>query len=458
MKKPIIALIALIIAAGGSLGAFFAVKGAKNKEERQAQEELADNALFSFDSESVTRITFEGEQGEYTAERSEDGVWKLSSEEFTLDQTYLQLICTYTSTLVAEQNFGALTDEKKSMYGLDTPDRLEITEPGGTHTIYIGDMSPTGEFFYVTVDGKSKVYAISSDRGSVLRTERMLLKNKELLPYTLYDLSEVVTYKDGKVLCDLTFDPDSQLWSLPKAYADLELDQTAVTAVLNNIVRIEAEEMLDESLGDLSKYGLDKPYGEAVVKGIDGTERHLLASLNEDNPVFSFVLVDGEQVEVYYTADMDFMKALPHEYLVENIVSASIYNIDGFTFSYQGSEDECTVSFADKECTYNGKSIDLNNNETYVSFLNFYDAFSILKTTGTDIDAKPALEDPVMTAEFSLKDGKDVKIDITGGDDGKYYIFRNGKYIGAYVEDTMFTGRSSLSEFYVKFKKIAGIE
>lgn len=457
MKKPIIALIVMLIAAAGSVGAFLAVKSSKNKEEKQAQKELADNVLFSFDAEKVTSLTFEGEQGEYTAEKSEDGVWTLSSEEFTLDQTYLQLICTYTSTLTAEQNFGELTDEKRSMYGLDHADRLEVTEPGGTHTIYIGDMSPTGDFFYISVDGRNKVYAISSNYGSVLRTERLLLKNKEFLPYTLYDIKEIITYKDGKTLCDLTYDPDSQKWSLPKEYAELELDQTAVTAVLNNIVRIEAEEMLDEKLDDLSKYGFDKPYGEAVVKGLDGTERHLLASLNEDNPVYSFVLVDGEQVEVYYTSDMSFMESVPHRYLVENIVTASIYNIDGFTFSYQGSEDECSINFSDRECTYNGKSIDLNSNEIYVSFLNFYDAFSILKTTGTDVDAKPEPEEPVMTAEFSLKDGRKVKIEITEGEDEKYYIFRDGKYIGAYVDDSMFTGRSSLSEFYVKFKKIANL-
>ena len=58
MKKPIIALIALVIAAGGSIGAFLAVQNKKDNENRQAQEMIAENSLLHFDGDAVTQLSF----------------------------------------------------------------------------------------------------------------------------------------------------------------------------------------------------------------------------------------------------------------------------------------------------------------------------------------------------------------------------------------------------------------
>ena len=42
-------------------------------------------------------------------------------------------------------------------------------------------------------------------------------------------------------------------------------------------------------------------------------------------------------------------------------------------------------------------------------------------------------------------------MEISPSGDGKYYIFRDGKYTGAYTDETRFTGRTSIEEFYLKF-------
>ncbi|SEH45601.1 protein of unknown function [Ruminococcus flavefaciens] len=456
MKKLIIGLIALVFLAGASIGFYLAAKHNKDKEKEQTKQELADNVLFSFDPYSPTKIVFSKGDEVYTAEKTEDE-WALTNGEFKLDQTYCQLICTYLSDLKAVTNYGSVTDEKLAMYGLDDPDKVEITLPSGTHTIYIGSESPTGDYYYVTVDGKSNVYAVDSLQGSVLKLDRLLLKNKMIVPYSLYDLQEVTTYKDGKVLCDLSFNADTQAWSLPKEYSELELDQTAVTAALNDLVRLEAEEMLDEKLDDLSKYGFDKPYGDIVVKGSDGSEHHIIISANDNDPTYCFVLVDDEQVELYYREDLTIANALPYDYLVRNYVSADSYSVSSFNFSYLGNNDTCEVDIKNMQCKYNGKDVDFDSTENYVAFNNFFNAFAIVKLKGTDVTAKPELKDPVMTAEYSFSDGTSLKIDLVKGEEEKYYVFRDGKYIGAYVDESMLTGRDSLSEFYIKFKKLAGI-
>ena len=458
MKKPIIAIIAVFLAACLSVSSFLIVRNRKNKEKEKEDKELQDNVLFSFDSESPERITFTTSDGQsYTAEKN-GGEWKLDTDEFSLDQVYYQLICTYTSGLTAETNFGEITDEKLSMYGLDNADKLEITEPKGTHVIHVGNESPTGDYYYVTVDGRNKVYAIDSTKGSVLKTDRLLMKNKDLIPYKLENIKEFITYKDGRVLCDLTCDSSNGSWSLPGEYSSLNLDPTKVTSALNAAIRLEAEEMLDEKLDDLSKYGFDKPWGEAVIKDVDGNERHLLVSAPEDmDNTFCFVLIDGQQVERYYTADMEFTRREPYYFISKEMKITALRDISGFDLTFNGSSDTCEVDINEKKCSYNGKDINLEAMELYSSFQNMFNSISIVKLAGTDISSSPVLKDPVLSAEFKLNDGKTKKLDLVEESDTKYNIFIDGKYIGAYADDTAVRGRSSISEFCIKFKKLAGL-
>ena len=223
------------------------------------------------------------------------------------------------------------------------------------------------------------------------------------------------------------------------------------------LVRLEAEDMLDEKLEDLKKYGFDKPYGKAVVKGIDGSQHEFLVSAKEEDPTYCFVLVDGEQVELYYKDDLSITQNTPLTYVAKNYIAAQMSNAVGFSLNFNSNSDSCTFDLENKSCTYNGKELDLNNSEIYVAFNNLFNACSVMQLTGTDVKTEPKLESPAMSAEFDLKDGSTVKIDLVQGEDEHYYVFRDGKYIGAYVDETMLKGRNSLSDFYIKFTKIAGI-
>lgn len=457
MNKKILAIIVLLLLAATSIGTMFFFKGKEKQKEEKHQEQINDNKLFSFDPYSPTKLVFSKGDESYTCV-SDGENWTLESGEFPVDQTYCQLICTYCSDLTAVENYGEITDEKLQMYGLDTPDKVEIIEPKGTHTICIGKESPTAEYYYVTVDGKKNVYAVEALRGSVLKLDRLLIKNKELIPYTLYDLKEVTTYKDGKILCELKYDKVSDTWSLPDEYSQVTLDQTQVTAEFNNIVRIEAEEMMDENLEDLTKYGFDKPSGEAVIKTQDGGERHLLVSDDPADNKYCYVLVDDTQVEKYYKADLEFTHLLPYDYIVQNETVEIYNNISGFNFDFQGNSDVCKMDIEKMECTYNGKKVDINATELYLALNNFYASFSVLKYSGMDTEVSPKLEAPELSVKFNLKEGGSIKIDLVKGDGTIYYVFRDGKYIGAYVDETMLTGRNSISDFYLKFKKLSGLE
>ena len=461
MKKPIIAFAALLVAAGASVGAFLAVKNKKDNEDTVSSQLIADNVLFSFDPNAVTKIDFNCDDGLYTAEYdSESETWSLTNrDDFALDQVYMQYICTYTSTLTAETSYGEADSEKKAMYGLDDPESITVYEPDGEHSVYIGDMSPTGDYYYVMTADKNNIYAINSLYGSVLKASRLMLKNKEFLPYTAYNIQEIKTIKNGEVTCDLTYDASSQTWSLPEEYSQLTFDQTAVSAIVNNIVRIEAEEMLDENLEDLSKYGFDDPEAEVIVKGIDGTERRLLISLFDDNPTYSYVLKENDnQVELYYTADMSFIDKTAYDYILQNVTSADIYSITGFELSFGDVSDTCTISMKENICEFNGSSADFENSSVYTAFQNYYNSFTILNLTAVDAEVQPELTDPALTAIYHFDDSDDITVDLVDNGSGGYYVFRNGSYTGAVAGNELDGSRTSLTEFRNTFIDLSGIE
>ena len=207
MKKPIIILTAALILAGGSTGAFLAVKHKQDQEKSASQAQKADNVLFTINSDSIRKLEFDLSDGEYVAEKGEDGVWKLTNrDDFELDQVYMQLICTYTSELIAEDSYGKADDSKKAMYGLDDPLTIKMTDDSRTYELYLGNESPTGEFYYVMTGDKENVYAIDSYEGSALFADRLTLKNKKLVPYGINDISKITINKinmirNTKIIC-----------------------------------------------------------------------------------------------------------------------------------------------------------------------------------------------------------------------------------------------------------------
>lgn len=460
MKKVIISVVALLIVAGGSFGAFLAVKNKSDKETKQQASELADNVLFSFDDESIKEINFECSDGQYKAVVNDEGDWKLESGEFALDQTYIDALLTLVSDFTAETNYGEADSSKKSMYGLENPSET-ITLSDGTknYKIYVGNISPTNDYYYIMVEGKDKVYTVDSVHGSVLKASRLMIKSKELIPYKNNEIKQITVKKDGKTVYDLTFDTESSTWSLPKEYSNLPFDQTAVTSMLTTVTRLEAQQLLEENLDDLSKYGFDKPVAEVTVKGIDGTEQNILVSdKTDENKTYSYALIeDTNQVQMYYFSDLDFVDNKPIDFLPDSTTVATMYDVTGFDLTFGDINDSFTMDIANNILKVNGKEADIKNSENSTAFQNFYNALSILIFTETDVDASPDNSELLLSAVFHVNDGTDIKIDLVDAGNDKCYVFKDDVYTGGLIDMSRITGKTSVRSFYDTFFEIAGI-
>ena len=454
MKKIIAVIALLVVAAGASFGALYAVKN-KDKEKTQ-QEQLASDEmnLLTFNADDVTQVTINCSDGEFIIDRQDDS-WVLSNnKDFLVDQDYVTNLCTFCGSLRADSALGDAADEKKNEYGLDSADKITFVTPDGSYSINVGGISPTSEFYYVTKEGSSKVFAVSSLSGSVLKSSRMMIKSKDLVPYSDNEVSGIVIKQGGKTSVDLKKVNDT--WTVPDEYSLIPFDITKVDAFIASLTRFEAQRMLEEGLEDKSVYGLDSPDAEVIVSGTDGTTRTLQFTTRRDKTnSYTYVLLkDTDQIEMYYASDMDFCEYTMKNFVTREYTPADMYGITGLELKFNDIDASLDVDMDNSKLSVNGKDIDISENEKSIAFQNFFNSLATLTIRDIDAEAEPENDSPDLTAVFHMKDGTDKTIELVSAGDEDYYVFLNGEYTAVIINGENFTGKNSLTSFYEKLEAL----
>ena len=455
MKKPIIALITMLIAAAVSVGLYFVAKDRKEKDDKAAADKAADKILFNFNSDDVKKVEFSCADGDYTAELV-DSEWQLTSGgDFALDQSYLSNVCIYAAQLTAENSYEP-DDSKTASYGLDDPGVIVLTTSDDTYKLSIGNLSPTSEYFYVTVDGRDKVYVISSLYGSVLKTSRMMLRSKDIIPYGDHELSGIKVSHNGKVAYELTIDKDTLAWSLPEKYSALPFDASSVDSLVTSLTRLTFSlENMREEAPDLSVYGLDKPDYTACIKGLDGTERNLLINTQYDTKdnTSSIYIKENDQVVLMSTGSLSFLKKEPFSFIVNSVKNAEYNTVSGFEYTLGDVSASFTMDTQERKGTMDGREFTLSN-----EFQTFFASLANEKMSSIDPDAEPELKDPLLTVVFHNTDGTDKTYQLTDAGDKQCYVFTDGKYTGALVDSENLSGKNSIKYFYDEFIETSGLK
>ncbi len=463
MKKVIIAIIVLAVIAGISVGAFVSVKNKSEKETKKQEESLADNVLFNLDSETLIRIDVESSDINYSAELN-DGKWIMNSsqdENFELNQTTLQGICTYFAQLTADTNYGEATDENKAKYGLSEPYTITVSDGTSDYTLHIGDKSPTGDYYYAYTDTKNNIYAIPASDAESILTTRLSIKDDNFIPYKDNEVVGMTLRKNGKIIYDLTYNSKNGRWELPEEYAMLTVNQTKPSTMVTLITRLTAEQMLDETDDDIKTYGFDEPEAEFTVRGSDGTEKTILMSYyGKDAKTYTHVyMTDSKQVETYYTQDMKFINYEIFDFVMQTIENANLYSIKDFEINCDEFSDKFTVDAANSYAECRGTEIDLNVAEIKSFFTTFYNTFSYITINDIDIEVKPELTDPVLSLKYTNSDDSKTSIDLVStGEGDNCYVFADGEYTGTVTSSNFMSGTDSMLSAYEVLCRHTGIE
>lgn len=462
MKKAVIAVAALAAAAGISIGSFLAVKNSSEKKDRQKEESLAENVLFSMNSDDISQITITID-GESYSVRHEDKDWILTDcpgDTFEPNPNKFQAICTYIAGLTAQENYGALTDEIKHKYGLDDPYIITVSDGTQENTLYIGDISPTGNFYYAYTDSRKNVFTIPEDRAGYILADPIDLRSDSLLPYTDNDISGIEVKRKGKTVYTLSLDSETGLWSLPDEYSMLTVNQARPSSILTVITRLSAEAMYPQSPDDIKTFGFDDPDAELIVTAKDGTQKHVLIRYyGKDAKTYVHVyLKESAQTETYYTADFSFVDYDIIDLILQKIECGNMYGVSRYKISCPELSEEFASDPSEGKVECRGTVIDLNNAEIKSFYETFFNSFAYIMISGIDTKAEPELEEPLFSAEYTSLDGNVRKIDLTDAGNGKAYVFVNGEYTGTLTDTDFISGDNSMISAYEVLCRHAGLE
>lgn len=463
MKKAIIAIAVLLIAAGGSIAAFMSVKSKSDKETKQEESRLSDYVLFNFDANSINKVDISCTDGDYTFEYAEEE-WSLteySDSYFDTNQTAVQGIVTFMSYLQAKDSYGELTDEAKANYGLENPYVVTLSGDSKPYTLYIGKQSPTGEYYYGYTNEKENVYALPSSIISNIFVDRLTLKDKDFIPYITSEIVGLELVRDGKKIYNLELDTDTNVWSLPDRYDKLSVDQTKVGSMLALITRLTAEVMLPEDENDIKTYGFDKPIAEFTVTAIDGTKKTLLFSKYGQNAdTYTYVYnQEAKQVETFYSGDLDFIEKEPVDFLMKKVECANLHATSEFEIISENLNASFTLNANEDWAKYKDNDIDLSNASVLNYFENFFNHVAYFAFEEIDVESKPELENPLFTVKFTKTNDVQTQVDFVESDNSELcYIFINGEYTGTLTSTEFINGTDSAAAAFELFCKQAGIE
>ena len=173
-------------------------------------------------------------------------------------------------------------------YGLVPPRAVAraYLDDGTVKTIRLGDETPTGNTYYLQVEGDPAVYSVWMNHGQHFHWKVADLRSKSLL--TAINPEEVSYYKarlrSGQTIEIIEKTPDElkqfQLgfgkYLMVKPYPALRgVDGEKFDPMLQGPASIDVAEFVDDAPADLARYGLDKPWGELLVRDKAGT-LHLL--------------------------------------------------------------------------------------------------------------------------------------------------------------------------------------
>lgn len=465
MKRIIIAAAVLAVLAGISIGTFVAVKSKSEKETQKQIEILADNVLFNIDNEFISKIDIiYPDNSNYTAELTDDE-WIMTAsstgDNFTLNQTILQQICTFISNLTAEANYGEATDENKTKYGLNESYRVTVSDGESSYTLHIGGKSPTGDYYYACTDTKNNIYAIAAADAESILTTRLSLKDNRFIPYKDNEITGLTLKKDGKIIYELNFNPDTNFWELPEEYSLLTVNQTRPESIITTITRLTAVEMFEESPDDFTKYGFDNPIMEFIVRASDGTEKTFFMSRYGKNAeTYTHVyLNDSKQVETFYTGDLKFINYSIFDLVMQTVENANMYTVSEFEINCSELSDKFTINHDNGIAECRGSEIDLNNAELKSFFENFYNIFSYTVITDIDVESEPELKEPVFSAKYTKTDGTESSIDLVStGDGNNCFVFADDIYTGTITDSGFISGTNSMLSAYEILCRQAGIQ
>ncbi len=366
------------------------------------------------------------------------------AQTVTFDKSNLDDLAYSFTALFAERTI----DEKPAdltQYGLQPPQATAIGtfKDGSVHTLYLGNKTEAGNTYYLQVKGDPKVYTVWMNNGQHFHWTVDDLRSKTIAPAINYDEVTLlrIRERDGTVIeaKEKTADESKSFqlgfgkYLMTRPYSYLRgIDSEKQDAFIKGPQGITIEGFGEANPKDLSKYGLDRPWGEALVRDKSNTIDFLFGG--DAGQSMTWFMIKGQPV-VYktYTSSLSFMASKPFDLVDKFTFIPNIDDVDRLDISAGGATHVLTISRVTKKAekageqdqvvatyTVDGKSAVEDN------FKHFYQAVIGLQVEGEVQKTVP--DNPEVSVKYTLNKGspRTVRVDYAPYDRDFDAIFIDG--------------------------------
>jgi len=199
-----------------------------------ASPSTANAKIISLNQDDIAKLEVKKKDGDdVVLNRAGASSWKITSPKpLVADQDSVSTILYNLSPM----DGATLIDDKAAdlkQFGLAEPEaQISATgKDGTTHTILVGDETPTGDAAYVMVSGDSKVYSVPKNTKANLDKGLKDLRDKRLMPV---DFDKLASVEISGAKLHLTFASDDGQWTV-RSPAKLRGDTSKMETIIEKL-------------------------------------------------------------------------------------------------------------------------------------------------------------------------------------------------------------------------------
>lgn len=466
MKKQLILILSLILLVGVTAGILLLVSNMEAEKKAEAERAEQEKVLVSLYSNDIDKIEIVSGGDTYIASLGESGKWVLENEvDFEINTYYLNSVASQLSTLTAQEVIGPADDESLSEYGLDEPDTTITLYSGGTpYTIHVGCLSATEEFYYVTMEGRDKIFAVSTDYADYLTANKNSLKSIYILRNSDSQVTDISLEAHGETVYELSMDEELKWNLLQPVVLKERVDSAGVNLLLTTINQMIVDRFGDEYVTEeqYAEYGFENPEYIFTFKQENGETTTLLFQDYDINSTDYVCCICKETGQIFYmeASYTDFLQGNAGEFVQDTVYSCPIGEIESVEIEWK-ERDHAALFIDDANSVYvlNGTNLKETNPEAVTAAEDFYTKIQALKYE-TMIPENPVSDDAemVITVLYTKNDGTETTVSFADADADNYAVFVDGQYSYFTVSKKNFTARDGIYDYFDQLMDAAGLD
>lgn len=439
--KSIIALFVILLLLCGAY--FYVSKHPKTEKPGSSSSSVSASSVevWKLDNTKVSKIIITGSGANNTFVKNAKE-WAIENYNHKLNQT---AITSVTDSLI---NLSGTLVEKNAKdmekYGLNKPIiNVVIAGTALDKTLFIGDKTSDGTNYYASEKGNKSVYFISASTVDSLTLKQSAYRDNTITAIDPVSLSYMKIVQAGSLPVVITKNTNQSqneiqynvnTWMLTGVYnAPVNVDSEKISLVTAAIDKLKVSDIAEDNPKDLSKYGLDKPSMELILKDSKNT-LHLFIGKNKDASSVYFKTADVDTIYIMDKTVIDSFKLKPFDMISKFAYIVNIDYVDKIVVDAKGQKDTVLLSRTSAKAEKSGDpdvvTTNAKVNGKSIEISKFKTAYQEIIGLTVDAENDKKLEDkPEISITYSLNKGskKQEIVDFVPYNDDFYAVFRDGK-------------------------------